>query len=94
MAIKKLYRSRYEKKVGGVCSGIAKYLSIDVTLVRIITFVAIAFGGVSIWVYILAMILIPVEPSEGPIPIQIVDDEDEPIRNKKAKENEYEGPEW
>ncbi|ABY93429.1 MAG: Phage shock protein C, PspC [Caldanaerobacter subterraneus] len=57
----KLYRSRVEKMVGGVCGGIAEYLDIDVTLVRIICLLAI-FSGIGLIPYIIAWILIPENP--------------------------------
>jgi phage shock protein PspC (stress-responsive transcriptional regulator) len=50
-----------EKMVGGVCGGIAEYLDIDVTLVRIICLLAI-FSGIGLIPYIIAWILIPENP--------------------------------
>ncbi|MDU7533102.1 MAG: PspC domain-containing protein [Peptoniphilus harei] len=60
--MKKLYRSRNDRFFAGVCGGIAKYLGIDSTLVRLITFLLIVPGGLSIWVYIALAIIIPNEP--------------------------------
>ena len=60
---KKLYKSR-NKSVCGVCAGIAEYFDIDVTLVRLVTFLLIFFGGVSIWAYIIAAIIIPDAPND------------------------------
>ena len=60
--MKKLYRSRNDRFFAGVCGGIAKYLGIDSTLVRLITFLLIVPGGLSIWVYIALAIIIPSEP--------------------------------
>ena len=42
--MKKLYRSRNDRFFAGVCGGIAKYLGIDSTLVRLITFLLIVPG--------------------------------------------------
>ena len=42
---RRLTRSRSERVIGGVCGGLADYFSIDVTLLRIITFILIFFGG-------------------------------------------------
>ncbi len=58
----KLYRSRTDQKLGGVCAGLANYLGIDVTLVRIITFVLIMTGGGFLF-YIAAWFVIPLEPT-------------------------------
>ena len=58
---KKLYRSRNDKKLAGVCAGLANYLGIDTTLMRILTLCLIIFGGMSLWVYIIMWLLIPEE---------------------------------
>ena len=60
--MKKLYRSRNDRFFAGVCGGIEKYIGIDSTLVRLITFLLIVPGGLSIWVYIALAIIIPNEP--------------------------------
>ena len=59
---KKLYRSRTDKKIAGVCGGLANYLNIDSTLLRLCFALLIIFGGVSIWVYIIAALIMPEEP--------------------------------
>ncbi len=61
---RKLYRLRDDKIIGGVCSGVARYLDIDVNVVRILTFLFIFLGGLTIWVYIIMWILVPLEPRE------------------------------
>ena len=60
-APRRLYRLTYDKKIGGVCSGLAKYLDMDVTLVRLVTVVVTVFTGVApgIVAYLLAMIVMP-----------------------------------
>lgn len=56
---KKLYKSKTNKKVAGVCGGIGEYFSIDPTLVRL-GFVALSFlAGGGLLVYIVAAIIIP-----------------------------------
>ena len=61
---KKLYRSRTDKMIGGVCGGIADYFNIDATLVRVlyvlISVFSAAFPG--ILVYIIMLIIVPEEP--------------------------------
>ena len=52
-----LRKSRSDKKLFGVCGGIAEYFGIDPTLVRIITVLLVAVGGMSLWVYIIAALL-------------------------------------
>ena len=61
---KKLYKDRQNQKLCGVCAGIAKYFSIDVTLVRLIWAVVTLFTvGVSLLAYIICAIIMPDEPS-------------------------------
>ena len=58
MMNKRLYKSRDEKMIDGVCGGIAEYFDIDPTLVRLIWAVFGATGG-GILAYIVAAIIIP-----------------------------------
>ena len=58
---KRLYRSKQDRMICGVCGGIANYFNIDPTLVRL-AFVLIAMGaGSGILAYIIAAIIIPDE---------------------------------
>lgn len=59
--VKKLRRLRSDRVVGGVCGGIAEYFGIDVSVVRVLTFILIFFGGISLWLYIILWIAIPSE---------------------------------
>ena len=59
---KRLYKSRTEKVIDGVCGGIADYFGIDPTLVRLLWIASIFAGGAGIILYIIAMIIIPTEP--------------------------------
>lgn len=58
---KKLYRSRKDQKLCGVCAGIAEYFSVDPTLVRLIWALFTAAGGAGILVYIVCALVIPEE---------------------------------
>ncbi|MCQ2422369.1 MAG: PspC domain-containing protein [Lachnospiraceae bacterium] len=62
--MKKLYKSRYNRKVCGVCGGIAEYFGVDASLVRLLTVLLTVFAGMSIWVYIIAAIIMDTEPNE------------------------------
>lgn len=62
---KRFYLSQTDKKIGGVCGGLAEYFNVDPLLVRIATFCAVFFGGVSLWIYILVWLLAPKGPSAG-----------------------------
>ncbi|HEX6290079.1 MAG TPA: PspC domain-containing protein [Herpetosiphonaceae bacterium] len=57
----KLYRSRTNSMIGGVCGGLADYLGIDVTIVRLF-FVLLALGnGPGVLIYIILWIILPLE---------------------------------
>lgn len=60
---KRLYRSRRQRMIGGVCGGLAEYFAIDPTLLRIALVVLAFAGGSGIIVYIIGLIIIP----EGPV---------------------------
>ena len=61
MEIKKLYKSREDIKIDGVCSGVAKFFNIDPTIVRLIWLLT-AFTSFGIIAYIICMIIVPREP--------------------------------
>ena len=65
---KKLYRNRTDRKIWGVCGGLAKYFDIDPIIVRVIAVVSIFVTGVSIIAYIVMMIVVPLESSEVTTP--------------------------
>jgi phage shock protein PspC (stress-responsive transcriptional regulator) len=62
--VKKLYRSRENQMIGGVCGGIGEFLNIDPTIVRL-CFAALALVGYGIIGYIAALIIIPEAPKEN-----------------------------
>ena len=59
---KKLYKSNTDKKIAGVCGGIAEYFNIDSTLVRLGWVLFCALGGSGVLAYILAALIIPDQP--------------------------------
>jgi phage shock protein C len=61
----RLYRNQSNKVLAGVCSGIAEYLNIDPTIVRLVWILITFLGGAGIIAYILACIIIPVKPVAG-----------------------------
>ena len=63
--VKRLFKSRTDKMIDGICGGIAEYLEVDSTLVRL-AFVLLAFmGGFGVLLYFVAMIVMPVNPARG-----------------------------
>ena len=63
MEKKKLYKSASDKKLCGVCSGIAKYFSIDATIVRLALVAFCLLGGSGILAYIICALVMPDEPT-------------------------------
>jgi len=57
---KKLYRNEEDRMLGGVCSGLAQYFSIDPLLVRVI-FVLLALNGFGVILYLALWAVIPTE---------------------------------
>jgi phage shock protein PspC (stress-responsive transcriptional regulator) len=56
---KRLYRSRKNRLIAGVCGGIAEYLEIDILVIRLGMFFLVFFGGMSILVYFILWIVLP-----------------------------------
>ncbi len=59
---RRLMRSRYDKKIAGVCAGFAEYFDLDVTLIRAIWLIIAIFGGGGFIAYLVAWIVMPEEP--------------------------------
>ena len=60
--MKRLYRTTGSNAViCGVCGGIARYFDVDPTVVRVATVVLVAFGGLSLWAYVIAALIMPKE---------------------------------
>lgn len=59
MTHRKLYRSTSDKKIAGVCGGLANYLDVDSTVVRIVFLIAFLFGSLGFWAYIAVWIAAP-----------------------------------
>ncbi len=62
MGERRLYLSERDKKIGGVCGGIAEYLGVDSTLIRVLWVIAAVIFGSGILAYIIAWLLIPRRP--------------------------------
>ena len=61
---KKLYRSRTDRVIWGVCGGLAKYLDIDPIVIRIVAVVSVFVSGLGIIAYIVMAIGVPLESPE------------------------------
>jgi phage shock protein C len=60
--VKRLYRSREDRMIAGVCAGLAEYLGIDPTVVRLLFALTFFFAGGGLLVYIVMALIVPEEP--------------------------------
>ncbi len=60
--VKRLMRSSRDKKIGGVCAGLAEYFDLDATIVRVVWLLAIFFAGTGLFVYLILWIVLPQAP--------------------------------
>ena len=67
---KKLYRSRKDEKIAGVCGGIAKYFNIDSSIIRLIWALAILCAGTGLLAYIVCAFVIPEEPEDDFVTVE------------------------
>jgi phage shock protein PspC (stress-responsive transcriptional regulator) len=61
--VKRLMRSSRDKKIGGVCAGLADYFDLDPTLVRIVWLLAVFCAGTGLLLYIILWIALPLAPA-------------------------------
>ena len=57
--MKRLVLDQQNKKIAGVCAGIANYLDIDVTVVRILFLIGLICGSFGFWVYLIVWAVAP-----------------------------------
>ena len=77
---KRLYKNSDDVVIAGVCSGLAEYLNMDVSLVRILVVAIVVFTGVGIIPYILLAVLLPDKKD--------VIGQDEPVYEKQEEKKE------
>ncbi|MDD5702829.1 MAG: PspC domain-containing protein [Dehalococcoidales bacterium] len=58
---RKIYRSRTNCVLFGVCGGLAKYFNIDPTIIRIFAVASLFAGSIGFWVYVIMALVVPVE---------------------------------
>ena len=61
---KKLYRNKQNEKIAGVCAGLADYLNIDVTIIRLIWVFFALWVGSGVLAYIACALVIPEKPAD------------------------------
>ena len=59
---RKLYRSKTNRKLAGVCGGLAQYLNVDATVIRVLFVLLAILGGSGLVLYLAMWIIVPNEP--------------------------------
>ena len=65
---RRLYRSRRDRQLAGIAGGLAEYLEIDPTVVRILWILSVFLGGFTILLYIIMAFVVPLDPRGLPTP--------------------------
>lgn len=67
--MKRLYRSRKDRMLGGVCGGLGEHIDVDPSIIRLVWVIVTIFSfGIGIIVYLVAWIIVPDEPEGSPDP--------------------------
>ncbi len=61
-ASRKLYRSKSNRQIAGVCGGLAEYFNVDATLIRVLFVLLAVLGGSGLVLYVAMWIIVPKEP--------------------------------
>jgi phage shock protein C len=63
---RRLYRSRTNKVIAGVCGGLAEYFNVDPVIIRIIAFILLLPGGLpGLLPYLVLWLVVPLKPSDA-----------------------------
>ena len=58
-ATRKLYRSKTNRQLAGVCGGLAEYFNVDATLIRVLFLILAVFGGTGLVIYVVMWLIVP-----------------------------------
>ena len=72
---RKLYRSRKDRMISGVCGGLGEFFGIDPTLIRVIFVLLVIFGGSGLVIYLIMLLVVP---EESLAEVSQISDTDEP----------------
>jgi phage shock protein C len=61
-ATRKLYRSKTDRVLAGVCGGLAQYFNVDATLIRVLFVLLAVLGGSGLVLYVAMWIIVPNQP--------------------------------
>ena len=84
---KKLYRSKKNCVIGGVCGGIGEYFDIDPIIIRLLVVLIFFMGGAGLIAYIIAWIIIPQKPNDNIESQSKSEVEDADMRKKSETKN-------
>jgi phage shock protein C len=73
----RLYRSRSERWLAGVCGGIGEYFNTDPTIIRVIFVLAAFIVGGGLLIYLVLWLIIPLEPEVFDVPVDVPEAEEE-----------------
>lgn len=71
--MKRLYRSRTDSMIAGVCGGLAEYINIDPTIVRLIFMILLLMGTGGFWIYIILWVIVPFPPEHVDSSIEVTE---------------------
>ena len=71
--MKKLYRSNTDRMIAGVCAGLADYINIDPTIVRLIFIILFLLGTGGFWIYIILWVIVPLPPDHAETSIEVTE---------------------
>ena len=77
---KRLYRSRSNRMIWGICGGLAEYFGIDPTIIRIIAVLLVLANGLGILAYIILAIVVPLEGSRVTTPKETIEENVEEMK--------------
>lgn len=60
---RKLYRSKDDRMIWGICGGLGKHFDVDPVIFRIIAVLTIFISGLGLWLYLILRFVIPLEPA-------------------------------
>ncbi len=60
--MKRLFKSTKDKILLGICGGVGEYLNVDATAIRVIFAIAMFFGGLGLWAYLVCALIMTTKP--------------------------------
>ena len=82
---KRLYRSRTDRMIWGVCGGLAKYFNVDPVIVRVIMILLVFANGIGLLAYIILAIVVPLESSQATEPKQVIKENVEEMKQTASQ---------